>query len=274
MKLLPTLSALLGTCAATSLHLSISPSSSLLDLSELPSSTHATLFGPSGKRATAPLRVDNSFVFNNLEEGEWLLDIHSRDHVFPSLRVDVVDPVSILPIKQEGDGEAAPVAPTPETVTVYLTHPSNKWSHLGAKIAASTAPLSSTDQVKLSISALGKRVFYEQRQGFDLLSFFKNPMILMGVVSMGFVFGMPYLMENSKSRLSSLCHLLFVVKEMTCTNILQQWTKRQRPSLQRFKSRAPWVWVVALQEDRLRIQHSRFKISILLVGWQAKSEPS
>jgi hypothetical protein len=200
MKLLPTLSALLGTCAATSLHLSISPSSSLLDLSDLPSSTHATLYGPSGKRATAPLRVDNSFVFNNLEEGEWLLDIHSRDHVFPSLRVDVVEPVSILPIKQAGDGEAAPVAPTPETVTVYLTHPSNKWSHLGAKIAASTAPLSSTDQVKLSVSALGKKVFYEQRQGFDLMSFFKNPMILMGVVSMGFVFGMPYLMENSKSQ--------------------------------------------------------------------------
>ncbi|KAG9572833.1 hypothetical protein KCU77_g12050, partial [Aureobasidium melanogenum] len=196
MRLLPTLSALVGTCAATSLHLSISPSSMLLDLSELPSSTHATLYGPSGKRATAPLRIDNSFVFNNLEEGEWLLDVHSRDYVFPSLRVDVVDPVSILPIKQEGDGEAAPVASTPETVVVYLTHPSNKWSHLGAKIAASTAPLSSTDEVKLSVSALGKRSFYEQRQGFDLLSFFKNPMILMGVLSMGLVFGMPYLMEN------------------------------------------------------------------------------
>lgn len=201
MRLLSTLSALVGTCAATSLHLSISPSSSLLDLSELPSSTHAILYGPSGKRATAPLRIDNSFVFNNLEEGEWLLDVHSRDHVFPSLRVDVVDPVSILPIKQEGDSEAAPVTSTPETVVVYLTHPSNKWSHLGAKIAASTAPLSSTDQVKLSVSALGKRAFYEQRQGFDLLSFFKNPMILMGVLSMGLVFGMPYLMENSKSKL-------------------------------------------------------------------------
>ncbi|CAD0092951.1 unnamed protein product [Aureobasidium vineae] len=196
MKLLPTLSALLGTCAATSLHLSISPSSSLLDLSNLPSSTHATLYGPSGKRATAPLRIDNSFIFPNLEEGEWLLDVHSRDYVFPSLRVDVVDPVSILPIKQEGDGEAAPVASTPETVTVYLTHPSNRWGHLGAKIAASTAALSSAEQVKLSVSALGKKTFYEQRQGFDLLSFFKNPMILMGVLSMGLVFGMPYLMEN------------------------------------------------------------------------------
>ncbi|KAI4730836.1 hypothetical protein E4T49_01195 [Aureobasidium sp. EXF-10728] len=196
MKFLPTLSALLSTCAATSLHLSISPSSSLLDLSNLPSSTHATLYGPSGKRATAPLRTDNSFIFTNLEEGEWLLDVHARDHVFPSLRVDVVDPVSILPIQQPGDGEAAQVDATPETVTVYLTHPSNKWGHLGAKIAASTAALSSAEQLKVSVSAVAKRSFYEQRQGFDLLSFFKNPMILMGVLSMGLVFGMPYLMEN------------------------------------------------------------------------------
>jgi hypothetical protein len=197
MKFLSTL-ALLGTAAATSLHLSISPSSSLLDLSTLPASTHATLSGPSGKRYRTPLRLDNSFVFTNLEEGEYLLDIHSRDHVFPSLRVDVLDPVSILPVHVEGDGVAAEKVQQQETVVVYLTHPSNKWDHLGAKIATSSAPLSSDAEVKLAVSALGKREFLEKRQGFDLLSFFKNPMILMGVLSMGLVFGMPYLMDNSE----------------------------------------------------------------------------
>lgn len=159
MKFLSTL-ALLGTAAATSLHLSISPSSSLLDLSTLPASTHATLSGPSGKRHRTPLRLDNSFVFTNLEEGEYLLDIHSRDHVFPSLRVDVLDPVSILPVHVEGDGVAAEKVQQQETVVVYLTHPSNKWDHLGAKIATSSAPLSSDAEVKLAVSALGeKRVF-------------------------------------------------------------------------------------------------------------------
>ena len=197
MKFLSTL-ALLGTAAATSLHLSISPSSSLLDLSTLPASTHATLSGPSGKRHRTPLRLDNSFIFTNLEEGEYLLDIHSRDHVFPSLRVDVLDPVSILPVHVDGDGVAAEKVQQQETVVVYLTHPSNKWDHLGAKIATSSAPLSSNAEVKLAVSALGKREFLEKRQGFDILSFFKNPMILMGVLSMGLVFGMPYLMDNSE----------------------------------------------------------------------------
>lgn len=198
------------------------------------------------------------------------MDVHSRDHVFPSLRVDVVDPVSILPIKQEGDGEAAPVAAAPETVVVYLTHPSNKWSHLGAKIAASTAPLSSTDEVKLSVSALGKRSFYEQRQGFDLLSFFKNPMILMGVLSMGLVFGMPYLMENSKFKLN-LFSTELAVKPWLILTFQNQWTKRQRPSSQKCKSRVPWVWEV--QEDKVRTRHSKSKTSTLRVGWQEKSKP-
>ncbi|KAI5210732.1 hypothetical protein E4T39_00307 [Aureobasidium subglaciale] len=196
MKLLSSLALLGSTAAATSLHLSISPSSSLLDPSDLPSSTHATLYGPSGHRERVPLRIDNSFLFPSLQEGEYLLDIHSRDHVFPSLRVDVVDSVSILPTHVAGDEQAA-VVEKPETVVVYLTHPGNKWSHLGAKIAASSAPLASREEVvRVAVSAQGKRSFYEQRQGFDLLSFFKNPMILMGVLSMGLVFGMPYLMEN------------------------------------------------------------------------------
>ncbi|KAI5207626.1 hypothetical protein AUEXF2481DRAFT_77043 [Aureobasidium subglaciale EXF-2481] len=196
MKLLPSLALLSSTAAATSLHLSISPSSALLDPSDLPASTHATLYGPSGHHSRVPLRIDNTFLFPTLSTGEYLLDIYSRDHVFPSLRVDVVDAVSALPIAQPGDGEAA-VVEKPDTVVVYLTHPGNKWSTLGAKIASSSAPLSSVEEiVRVSVSSQGKRGFYEQRQGFDLLSFFKNPMILMGVLSMGLVFGMPYLMEN------------------------------------------------------------------------------
>ena len=39
----------------------------------------------------------------------------------------------------------------------------------------------------------------------NVLSIFKNPMILLGLVSMGVVFGMPYLMDNSKSTHTSFC---------------------------------------------------------------------
>lgn len=38
-----------------------------------------------------------------------------------------------------------------------------------------------------------------ERAGFSPLSLLKNPMILIAGVSMIIVFGMPYLMDNSKS---------------------------------------------------------------------------
>lgn len=46
---------------------------------------------------------------------------------------------------------------------------------------------------------LGTKSYYQDRGGFDALSFLKSPMILMALFSMGLIFGMPYLMENSKS---------------------------------------------------------------------------
>lgn len=181
--------------SATSLHLTLSPSSSLLDPRSLPASTHATLYGSNGKRVSAPLRRDNSFVFGDVGAGEWLLDVFAREYVFPSLRVDVHSPASASaaePTGQEGqEGGATAVA------EVYVAHPSNKWSNKGALLHVSTS-----QTINVAVSAQAKRQFYQQREGFDLLGFFKNPMILMGVVSMGLVFGMPYLMENSEWFLS------------------------------------------------------------------------
>lgn len=46
------------------------------------------------------------------------------------------------------------------------------------------------------------------RFSVDLMSFFKNPMILMGVVMAAMAFGMPYLMENSKSTIIDPLHVL------------------------------------------------------------------
>jgi hypothetical protein len=199
------------TTHATTLHLTLTHSS-LLDPSTLPCSTHATLYGnDNGKRFTAPLRTDNSFTFGGLEAGEYLLDVHARDFVFPCLRVDVFEDkedegYEVLPpneveghAQQQQQQEAKQGKKEKETVAVHLIHPSNKWHVKGAKMAASTASLSNEDEmVKVSISALAKKNYYEAREGFDLLAFFKSPMILMGVLSMGLVFGMPYLMENSE----------------------------------------------------------------------------
>lgn len=184
--------------------------------------------------------------------------------MFPSLRVDVLDPVSILPVHVEGDGVAAEKVQQQETVVVYLTHPSNKWDHLGAKIATSSAPLSSDAEVKLAVSALGKREFLEKRQGFDILSFFKNPMILMGVLSMGLVFGMPYLMDNSEfydllPPIPSPLGKQFT--DISCL-LISQWMKKQKPNSQKCKNKVP----SEVQVDR-PVPHKPFKTSISPVGW-------
>ena len=49
------------------------------------------------------------------------------------------------------------------------------------------------------------------------LSFLKNPMILMAVVSMGLMFGMPKLMENSK---------FHDTRELHSGLTLIQWTRK------------------------------------------------
>lgn len=63
------------------------------------------------------------------------------------------------------------------------------------------------------------------------LSILKNPMILIAGISMVVVFGMPYLMDNSKYNLSSLdlptsnIRTRVVIKD--CTNTLTfQWTQK------------------------------------------------
>lgn len=42
----------------------------------------------------------------------------------------------------------------------------------------------------------GAKEFYQEREAFSVISLFKNPMILMAVVSLGLILGMPYLMDN------------------------------------------------------------------------------
>lgn len=43
-----------------------------------------------------------------------------------------------------------------------------------------------------------EKQYYQERGGFSILSFLKSPMILMGLASVVLIFGMPYLMDNSK----------------------------------------------------------------------------
>lgn len=48
----------------------------------------------------------------------------------------------------------------------------------------------------VEVRVLRGRDYYEARAGFSPLDLLKNPMILIAVVGLGFVVGMPYLMDS------------------------------------------------------------------------------
>lgn len=54
------------------------------------------------------------------------------------------------------------------------------------------------DELTIEVRPVAQKSFYQERQGFSLVSFLKSPMILMALVSVGMIFGLPYLMDNSK----------------------------------------------------------------------------
>ena len=166
----------INLAAAARLTISIPQSSQLDNPVTLPSSTHAVLLGPPGIRYNVPIRRDSTFVFPDLSEASYLLTIQSRDHFFPPLRVDVS--------KTEGESQ--------QTMNAWQTFRGNEWSNKGPHYG------SGQDELNLQIRPSGQKDYYQDRGGFNLIGFLKSPMILMALVSVVMIFGLPYIMENSK----------------------------------------------------------------------------
>ena len=170
----------LALCASLSsaarLTISIASSSLLSNPASLPPSTHAVLIGPPGVRYDALIRRDSTFLFPDVKEASYLLTVHSRDHSFPPLRVDV--------------GKAADESQQ-QSIQAWQTFRGNEWDNKGPSYG------SGNGELHLQIQASNHKDFYQVRGGFDLLGFVKSPMILMALVSAAMIFGMPYIMENS-----------------------------------------------------------------------------
>ncbi|KXL45451.1 hypothetical protein M433DRAFT_155494 [Acidomyces richmondensis BFW] len=152
-----------------------SGSPALPNAGTLPSSTHAVLTGPPGIRYDAPLRRDNTFIFPDLGDASYLLAVYSRDYFFPPLRVDV---------QQAGDDSSK------QSIHVWQTFRGNEWGNKGPLFGSGTGELT------ISIAPSTRKDFYLPRGGFNLVGFLKNPMILMALVSVVFIFGVPYMMDN------------------------------------------------------------------------------
>ncbi|KAK4967612.1 hypothetical protein LTR28_002426 [Elasticomyces elasticus] len=178
---------LLPVTLAAHLTISIPASPPVLpNPASLPASTHATLLGPPGVYLDTPLTRRNTFEFSNLTVGSHLLQVYARDYAFSPYRVDVS-----LAATEDGDTERRGTARIEqELIQVWQTFRGNEWSNLGPKI------VEGTDSVTVEIGPVGRKEFYIQRGGFNVLGMLKSPMILLGLFSVVLIFGMPYLMEN------------------------------------------------------------------------------
>lgn len=209
---LPSILSLLGAAAlasAAKLTVNVPPSPPALpNPATLPASTHAVLIGAPGVKFSAPLRRDNTFVFESIPESSYLLTIHSRDHFFAPYRVDV----------GHTEGEAAQ-----EIIHVWQTFRGNEWSNKGPYLG------SAQGELKVDVRPAALKDFYQARSGFSVMSIFKNPMILMGLVSVVMIFGMPMIMDNSMYSGFSSCHACSM--EGYANSL--QWTRRRRRNSKR-----------------------------------------
>lgn len=233
---------LLGLTALTHaahLTVSVAPSPQLPNPATLTSTTHAVLLGPAGTSYDVPIRRNSIFVFPDLAAASYLLTVHSRDYFFPPLRIDVTASSS------ENSGQ--------DNISAWQTFRGNEWSNKGPSYG------SGQGELNVQVTTSGMKDYYQPRGGFSIMSFLKSPMILMGLVSVVFIFGMPYIMENSK-------HILFFQeRRYRCEALMEhsQWTPKPKPNSKRCRRRAPSVAAMAVQRVSCRI-------STWPAGWLAK----
>lgn len=137
----------------------------------LPPSTHATLSSPGG-RQSAPISAAGEFVFRNVSAGSHLVDVHCATHAFAPIRLDVAD-----------DDKDAP------TLGAWVTFRGNDWDNKGEALPAHGSGV-------FDVRVLGAKGYFMERSKFSVMTIMKNPMILLGLVTMGIFLGMPYLVDN------------------------------------------------------------------------------
>ncbi|KAK9242653.1 hypothetical protein V1506DRAFT_546845 [Lipomyces tetrasporus] len=110
------------------------------------------------------IRADGeSFVFLNVTAGSYVLSVNSIEHAFPTLRVDVAE----------------------NEVEVFLAHRGNEWGFKGAR-----------QPYPIELKPFAPAVYYQYREGFNVLKLFKNPMLLIGLLTLIMVFVLPKMMDS------------------------------------------------------------------------------
>ncbi|KAJ1956284.1 hypothetical protein IWQ62_005335 [Dispira parvispora] len=112
---------------------------------------------------------DGSFQIDNVPEGNWLVEVESKDYVFPKIQ---------LQIQSTASGDQP-------TILAMPLIPGQEWSSDGKVV-----------KHPLELAAVAKMVFFTPREGFNLLGMLTSPYILMMGFTLVMLFVMPKLQAN------------------------------------------------------------------------------
>ncbi|PVU96764.1 hypothetical protein BB559_002272 [Furculomyces boomerangus] len=144
------------------------------------------------------LQADGSFYINNVGLGEHTLEVENVEYTFPKLllKIEIKDEKAV--------------------VSAWYYEPGYEYS-----LEAKSLPF------PLKISALQKRIFIMEREGFNILGMFKNPYMLMVGVSMVIIFFVPKLQESMTEEEIEVSNQMFAKtkpKPIDFSNTLAQMT--------------------------------------------------
>ncbi|GAN07726.1 secreted salivary protein [Mucor ambiguus] len=140
----------------------IIPNAVLEDVSKIDSSTTRIVLN--GAQYTAHIQSNGEFNIPHVQPGSYLLEVQSIEHVYPKIRVD---------ISEENQVQAA------------YTGLGIDWNQRGYSVV-----------YPLEIQAKAEAEYFMQRQGFNIMGMFKNPMMLMMGFSAIMMFFMPKMMKS------------------------------------------------------------------------------
>lgn len=108
-------------------------------------------------------RLDGTFAFYNVPPGVHLIDVYNHEYMFSQVKIQ------LLPESMDA----------PKCI---------EYAYPGANKQSIPHPL--------TLTALAKYQYFEQRPGFSIFSLLKNPMLLMMIFSVGLMYAMPKMMEG------------------------------------------------------------------------------
>ncbi|KAG2193312.1 hypothetical protein INT46_008522 [Mucor plumbeus] len=156
------ISLLVAIASALNIQGKIIPNTVLNDVSRIDSSTTRIVLN--GAQYTAHIKSNGEFNIPHVQPGSYLLEVQSIEHVFPKIRVDV---------NEENEVQAT------------YTGLGIDWNQRGYSVV-----------YPLEIQAKAETEYFMQRQGFNIMGMFKNPMMLMMGFSAIMMFFMPKMMKS------------------------------------------------------------------------------